>query len=375
MWAECHSSGWMQRDIFENWFEKFIDFSGATIEKPVLLLLDGHSTHVQSLNIIDRARESGVIILCFPPHCTHRLQPLDITFMKPLSVYYDQEISNWLRSNPGKAVTMAQIAEILGKAFVRAATMTIAINGFKSTGIWPFNPTIFPDSAFAASATSDRPENTTDLEIEPENVPLQNAPANNDDQPGCSHWGPGEPQVLNEVQQNESIPNQPSTSQGNFGVSPEAIMPLPHVGRTNVRKTNHRKGKTVVVTSSPYKLELEKSIEKRRVKDSKENKSRPRAKISLFGESTENVKNIKTVGNPKKKLKIVKRKEKEEDEDSTSEDEEKEEDAACLYCGYFYSQSEEGWVACTICRKWAHCSCAVEEDEDDEAHHICEFCK
>lgn len=55
--------------------------------------------------------------------------------------------------------------------------------------------------------------------------------------------------------------------------------------------------------------------------------------------------------------------------------EESEDDAECLYCGYFYSQSNEGWVSCTVCHKWAHCSCAGEEDEDDEVHHVCEFCK
>lgn len=376
-WAECHISGWMQKDIFENWFEKFIDFSGATIEKPVLLLLDGHSTHVQSLKIIDRARASGVIILCFPPHCTHRLQPLDVAFMKPLSVYYDQEISHWLRSNPGKAVTMAQIAEILGKAFVRAASMTTAIHGFKSTGIWPFNPNIFPDSVFAASATTDRPENTTDPEIEPENVSLQNVPTYSDAQPGCSDWVTSEPRDSNVVQENGSISNQPSTSQGIFTISPEQIMPIPHVGRMNVKKTNHRKGKTVVVTSSPYKLELLKSEEKRCCKNThkKQNTSQLQARKSLFGKSIRYVKRRTTVGNPNKKRKIDNSNEKECDEDSTSEDEEKEEDTACLYCGYFYSQSDEGWVACIKCRKWAHCSCAGEEDDDDEVHHICEHCK
>ncbi|XP_071052321.1 uncharacterized protein [Onthophagus taurus] len=157
MWAECHVSGWMQKDIFEKWFDKFIVFSQATKEKPVLLLLDGHSTHIQSLTIIDKARANGVVILCFPPHCTDRLQPLDVSFMKPLSTYYDQELTNWLRSNPGKVVTMFQIAEILGKAFLRAATMLTAINGFKKNEICSYEPNIFPDSVFEASITTDIP--------------------------------------------------------------------------------------------------------------------------------------------------------------------------------------------------------------------------
>lgn len=62
---------------------------------------------------------------------------------------------------------MAQIPKILGKAFVGAATITTAINGFKSTGNWRINPNIFPDQALTASATTYRPEITTHPEIDP----------------------------------------------------------------------------------------------------------------------------------------------------------------------------------------------------------------
>ncbi|XP_039297725.1 uncharacterized protein LOC120354496 [Nilaparvata lugens] len=70
--------------------------------------------------------------------------------------------------------------------------------------------------------------------------------ANNDAQPGFSHWGP----AVHEVEENDIIHNVglTSNSQGNFTISPEKILPLP--------QTNHKKGKTVVVTSSLYKHEL-----------------------------------------------------------------------------------------------------------------------
>ncbi|KAJ4425615.1 hypothetical protein ANN_27811 [Periplaneta americana] len=49
--------------------------------------------------------------------------------MKPLSVFYDQEVAVWLRSNPGRVVTQFQVAKLYDSAFVRAATMITAING------------------------------------------------------------------------------------------------------------------------------------------------------------------------------------------------------------------------------------------------------
>ena len=70
-WAEYHKSGWIQIDLFTKWFRKFIEFANLLF----LLLLDEHSSHVKNIDIINLAREHGVVILCFPPHCIHRMQP------------------------------------------------------------------------------------------------------------------------------------------------------------------------------------------------------------------------------------------------------------------------------------------------------------
>jgi hypothetical protein len=128
-------SGWINSD----WLNKFIDFSKSTKESPVLLILDGHSTHTKSLEVIDLAR---VILLCLPPHTSHRLQPLDVSFFKPLSLYYGEELRKWLRCNPGKIVTLWQISSIFGAAFIQSATIKIALKGFEKTGIWPPNKNI-----------------------------------------------------------------------------------------------------------------------------------------------------------------------------------------------------------------------------------------
>lgn len=85
-----------------------------------------------------------------------RLQPLDVSFVKPFSTYYDQAATGWLHSNPGKVVTMYQIAEIFGKAFLQVATMQTAINGFRKCGIWPYNSLPFNNSDFIAAETTDR---------------------------------------------------------------------------------------------------------------------------------------------------------------------------------------------------------------------------
>lgn len=48
--------------------------------------------HTKNLALVDAARDNGIILLCFPPHCSHKLQSLDVSFMKPLSKYYEDEL-------------------------------------------------------------------------------------------------------------------------------------------------------------------------------------------------------------------------------------------------------------------------------------------
>lgn len=130
-------------------------FSGASKERLVLLLLDGHSTHTQNIDLINEARAHGIIILCFPPHTTHRLQVADVAFMRPLSVYYEQAVTAWLRSNPGLVVIIRQVTEVFENAFVQAATMSTAVNGIRKCGIWPYNPNVFSETDFAPSLTTE----------------------------------------------------------------------------------------------------------------------------------------------------------------------------------------------------------------------------
>lgn len=78
---------------------------------------------------------------------------------------------------------------------------------------------------------------------------------------------------------------QPSTSLqavgqailSNFSISPREIMPLPvQQGPRAVKKFDKRRGKTVILTSSPYKLELElEEQEKAKKQENKNLKRKP----------------------------------------------------------------------------------------------------
>ncbi|KAF2901836.1 hypothetical protein ILUMI_04347 [Ignelater luminosus] len=80
--TEVHETDWITKESFA---AEFVVFSKATNESPVLELLDGHSTRTKNLDLIDYANDHEISLLCFPPHCSHRFQPLGVSFIKFLS--------------------------------------------------------------------------------------------------------------------------------------------------------------------------------------------------------------------------------------------------------------------------------------------------
>ncbi|ESO05782.1 hypothetical protein HELRODRAFT_171453 [Helobdella robusta] len=96
--GRCHPSGWVQSHLFTEWFSHFIDHTNPTSESPVLLVLDGLYSHTRNLDVIIKAKENHVTIICLPSHTTHKLQPLDRTFMGPLKTYYSEEVRQAFRT-------------------------------------------------------------------------------------------------------------------------------------------------------------------------------------------------------------------------------------------------------------------------------------
>jgi hypothetical protein len=88
--SACHPSGWIQTGIFTKWFDHFVHFVKLSADDPVLLIVDGHYTHTKNVDVVDKAREHSVSIVSLPPHSTHKMQPLDVGFLKPLKTYYAQ---------------------------------------------------------------------------------------------------------------------------------------------------------------------------------------------------------------------------------------------------------------------------------------------
>ncbi|GBL73160.1 hypothetical protein AVEN_159238-1 [Araneus ventricosus] len=51
--AVYHESGWINKETFLVWFNKFIEHSNPGPKKPVLLIIDGHNSHTKSLELVN----------------------------------------------------------------------------------------------------------------------------------------------------------------------------------------------------------------------------------------------------------------------------------------------------------------------------------
>jgi hypothetical protein len=137
-------------------FVIFFKHTRSTKERPVLLILDDHDSHL-SLDGIELCRESGIIILSLPPHCSHKLQPLDRSVYGPFKKYVNSMFDAWMRSNPGKTMSIYDIPGVVRDALPLATTPKNIQSGFRVSGIWPLNRHIFTDDEFLTSAVTDRP--------------------------------------------------------------------------------------------------------------------------------------------------------------------------------------------------------------------------
>ena len=72
-------NGWIMKYLFFEWFKMFVQMIPPS--KPVLLVLDGHGSHI-TIDVIEYARENKIHMLCLPSHTSHVLQPLDVGVFK-----------------------------------------------------------------------------------------------------------------------------------------------------------------------------------------------------------------------------------------------------------------------------------------------------
>jgi len=132
--GSANPSGWMQEKDFILFLKHFHNHVKSTTERPILLLLDNHGSHL-SIEGLNFAKYNGIVMLSFPLHCSHKFQPLDRTVFGPFKKYLNSAGDSWIINNPGKTMNIYDIPTTVSQANPLSMTPTNIQSGFRCTGI------------------------------------------------------------------------------------------------------------------------------------------------------------------------------------------------------------------------------------------------
>ncbi|KAB0790231.1 hypothetical protein PPYR_15434 [Photinus pyralis] len=319
--------------------EHFVFHVRPSRENPVLLLLDNHESHL-AIKTINFAKENNVIMLSFPPHCSHRLQPLDRSVYGPFKKYLSNSQAAWLRNNPGKSMTIYDIPSLVRDALPQALTPINIMKGFKVSGIEPYNRDIFTDDEFLPAGVTDQP--LPNAESSATSPVLQLSGSSNANSQDMSQPSTSSAHCEQVIPENDSLSpknKQEHTIQEPKEFSPEFVRPFPKAEQRKPSTRGRKKRKSAVLTDTPEKDELEAEQNSRKSKKTKEIQ--------------------------KKKVEKAKRKVMVESDDSSDEE------CFCLVCTEPFSRSKpkEKWIKCFHCEFWSYEACT-----DGGFPYICHNC-
>lgn len=351
----CSKSGWITEELFILWLQHFVSFVKPTPSEPALLILDNHSSHI-SLQAYNYCKENGVVMLSLPPHTSHRLQPLDITFFGPLKGSFNKACDVHMREYP--KILTSDVPQLFKRAYLKVANMDKAVSGFRAAGIYPLNPEIVGEGLLNCPGELRTVEENPSTEQEQEAAPSMDCRS-----PSASC-----------EQENRTNDNHVSIAEISPIPGPSGISSRPMTSRRG-RKKQHSEH----LTSTPMKQILEEKAKKRQIKEMKTINQTVAQKKS------------KTVRQLSYKSRRVSSS---EDEGAEGEEEISYEDSdddldildivdhdgvltaneeLCCVCGEF-GRDREVWYKCSNvkCGNWTHKDCSSWEKKG--VAYQCDFC-
>ncbi len=133
--VSANLTGWTSNIHGQEWLEKC--FEPATREKAneqmQLLICDGHDSHISG-KFIRHCIQHDIVLILLPPHCSHLLQPLDVSIFGPLKSALSKELDHIFRTG----ISTLQKIEWF-QAFMKAHVSSINVKniqgGWRGTGI------------------------------------------------------------------------------------------------------------------------------------------------------------------------------------------------------------------------------------------------
>ncbi|KAF2884672.1 hypothetical protein ILUMI_21507, partial [Ignelater luminosus] len=124
----------------------FIKMTSSTKETPTLVIMDNHESHLAP-EVLNIAKENGVILLTIPAHTSHKLQALEVSVFGPFQNFYNAAVDSWMVRHPGQTLTIYNVAD-------KSMTPPNIKSRFKKTGI--FDRDIITEDEFLTREVTNR---------------------------------------------------------------------------------------------------------------------------------------------------------------------------------------------------------------------------
>ncbi|KAJ8943920.1 hypothetical protein NQ314_009584 [Rhamnusium bicolor] len=140
-WALGKSdTGWMNSDVFYEYIgNHFVPYlKSENVKRPIIYFVDGLKAHL-TMEVSQLCEDHGIILISLFPNTTHITQPADVAVFKPLKSGWTSSVRTWKFENFPKEITRATFGMILKTVFEKYAIPMTIQNGFKKTGLHPFD--------------------------------------------------------------------------------------------------------------------------------------------------------------------------------------------------------------------------------------------
>lgn len=114
-WAIGRSeNGWMTSETFYEYIANIFHpwLLKNNIKLPVILFVDGHSSH-GTLHLSEFCQKNQIVLIALYPNSTHLTQPMDVSCFRPLKVGWRKGVRKWRFINDGIKLQREDFAPLL----------------------------------------------------------------------------------------------------------------------------------------------------------------------------------------------------------------------------------------------------------------------
>jgi len=163
----CVGNGYTNDQTYLQSIEHFVERvrqrPGLNNNEPILLIVDSHVSR-DTYEHVRLAIDNRITLLALPSHTSRLLQAMDRGVFAPFKTCFNKITTDHSRQHPTMPITRSNLAYFIYQAVLRSHTPTNINDGFRRSGVYPYDPTVIrlPSGPFSPDASSSfQPAQTT----------------------------------------------------------------------------------------------------------------------------------------------------------------------------------------------------------------------